>query len=169
VCRTCRQLTLMPGVMTDRARLSKLETYTATGGKDFIGSEDFPSALVESVKKWDPRGRLFGLDEINPEPSLVEQTRLKALLDSSIMGKSILVCSGGADKLVPYHAAAPFMTFLKQAVNGWYSGGKVYVEDNVYDGIGHAFSPGMADDTDTFLGDLLEGQDLKKKRKASRM
>lgn len=155
--------------MTDRAKLSKLKTYTATGGKDFIGSEDFPAALVESVKKWDPRGLLFGLGEVKPDPSPSEQIRLRTLLDSRIKGKSLLVCSGGADKLVPYHAAAPFMDFLKQATNSWYSDGKVYVEDNVYEGIGHTFSADMADDTERFLGDIMEGQELSRTRKGSRI
>lgn len=162
-------LILIEGVMTDRARLSKRKTYMSSGGKDFIGSADFPLALVESVKKWDPRGFLFGLGEIKSDPSPSEQSKLRTLLDSTIKGKSILVLSGGADKLVPYHAAAPFMDFLTNATHGWYSDSKIYLENNVYDGIGHTFSSGMADDTDRFIGDLLEGKDLSKTHKESRI
>jgi len=155
--------------MTNRARLSKLETYTSSNGTNFLGSRDFPVALVESIKKWDPRGLLFELKEIEVEPSPDEQARLRKILDSKIKGKSLLVCSGGADKLVPYRCSAPFMDFLKKATKGWYSDGNVYVEDNVYDGIGHAYSDGMAQDADRFLGDLLDGRDLANREKASRI
>lgn len=155
--------------MTDRARLSKLETYTSSNGTKFLGSRDFPVALVKSVQKWDPRGLLFGLTDIEVDPSPKEQARLRQVLDSKIKGKSVLVCSGGADKLVPYHCSAPFMNFLKKATKGWYNDGNVYVEDNVYDGIGHAYSDGMAQDADRFLRDLLEGRDMTIKERASRM
>jgi len=156
-------------VMTDRARLSKLETYTASKGADFLGSKDFPTDLVSSIRKWDPRGLLFGLDEINPNPSTSEQDRLRKILDSKIKGKSVLVCSGGDDKLVPYHSSAPFMTFLKNATKGWYRDGSVYVEDNVYTGVGHATSPEMVKDSSRFLGDLLEGSDRLSQAKTSKM
>jgi hypothetical protein len=146
--------------MTDRARLSKLDTYTSSNGATFLGSRDFPTALVESCQKWDPRGLLFGLNGIQAEPSPDEQARLRQILDSRLKGKSLLVCSGGADKLVPYHASAPFMEFLKKATKGWYSDGNIYVEDNVYDGVGHAYSDGMAEDSGRFLCDLLEGKDM---------
>jgi hypothetical protein len=33
----------------------------------------------------------------------------------------------------------------------------VYVEDNVYEGVGHAFSEGMVRDTVRFVGDTLAG------------
>ena len=39
---------------------------------------------------------------------------------------------------------------------GWYEG-EVYVEDNVYKGVGHAFSEGMVRDTVRFVGDTLAG------------
>src|SRR5271169_2538956 len=100
--------------MSDRARLSKLQTYTSSNGANFLGSKDFPSALVASIQKWDPKGLLFGLEDINPDPSAEEKSRLRKILDSKIKGKSILVCSGGADKLIPYHASAPFIDFLKK-------------------------------------------------------
>ena len=155
--------------MIDRARLSKLETYTASNGTKFLGSKDFPVALVESVRKWDPKGLLFGLKDIEVDPSPEEQARLRKILDSKVKGKSVLVCSGGDDKLVPYHCSAPFMRFLKKAVKGWYNEGNLYVEDNVYDGIGHAYSDGMAQDADRLLGDLLSGKDLTSREKASKM
>jgi len=147
-----------PGVMTDRARLSKLETYTSSNGVDFLGSKDFPKALISSIKRWDPRGLLFGTSEINPFPSEKEQVRLRQILDSKIKGKQILICSGGDDKLVPYHCAEPFITFLKNATSGWYKDGNVYVEDNVYPGVGHTYSEGMVNDTTRFIGDILTGK-----------
>jgi hypothetical protein len=147
--------------MTDRARLSKLETYTSSNGADFLGSKDFPEALISSIQKWDPRGLLFGTFEINANPSEKEQARLRDILDSKIKGKRVLVCSGGDDKLVPYHCSEPFMKFLKTATSGWYKDGNVYVEDNVYPGIGHAYSEGMVEDTKRFVRDILAGTSSK--------
>ena len=143
--------------MTDRARLSKLETYTKSNGADFLGSKDFPNALVASILKSDPRGLLFRTSEIQPNPSVDEQQRLREILDAKIKGKKLLVCSGGADKLVPYHCAEPFMQFLKNATNGWYKDGNVYVEDIVYPGVGHAYSEGMVKDTTRFVSAILAG------------
>jgi hypothetical protein len=154
--------------MSDRARLSNLQTYTSSNGANFLGSKDFPSALVASVQKWDPKGLLFGLGDINPDPSVEEQPSLRKILDAKIKGKSVLVCSGGADKLVPYRASALFMDFLKKATKGWYSGGNIYVEDNVYEGIGHAYSDGMSVDARRFLCDIMEGNDSRSADKASR-
>ena len=96
---------------------------------------------------------LFGTSEITSGPS--EQRR--QLFDSKLKGKRILVCSGGADKLVPYHCSEPFLKFLKDATGGWYKDGGVYVEDNVYPGVGHAYSEGMVKDTTRFISDTLAG------------
>jgi hypothetical protein len=140
--------------MTDRARLSKLPSYTTTSGTPFLGSASFPPALIASIQKSDPKGLLFGNSEIPSSP----QPHLKNVLDSKIKGKKLLVCSGGDDKLVPYHCSEPFLKFLKNAVGkgGGYEG-EVYVEDNVYEGVGHAFSEGMVRDTVRFVGDTLAG------------
>jgi hypothetical protein len=154
--------------MSDRARLSKLQTYTSSNGANFLGSKDFPSALVASIQKWDPKGLLFGLGNIISDPSAEGQSRLRKILDSKIKGKSVLICSGGADELVPYHASAPFIDFLKKATKGWYSDGNVYVEDNVYQGIGHAYSDGMSIDAHRFLCDVMEGKDSWTADKTSR-
>lgn len=144
--------------MTDRARLSKRPSYTSPpNGASFLGSKDFPKALVSSVKKSDPRGMLFGTSEIDVHPSAQEQDRLRQILDQKIKGKKVLVCSGGDDKLVPYHCSEPFMDFLKMASNSWYKDGGLYVEDNVYPGVGHAYSEGMAKDASRFVCDVLAG------------
>jgi hypothetical protein len=147
--------------MTDRARSSKLDTYTKSKGADFLGSKDFPQALIASIQKWDPRGLLFGSSEISVNPSESEQQRLREILDARIKGKNLLVCSGGDDKLVPYRCAEPFMQFLKNATKGWYKDGNVYVEDNVYPGVGHAYSEGMVKDTTRFVSDFLAASSSK--------
>ena len=147
--------------MTDRARLSKRETYTKSSGVDFLGSKDFPNDLVASMLKSDPRGILFGTSEIQANPSESEQKRLREILDAKIRGKQLLVCSGGADKLVPYHCSEPFMQFLKNATSGWYADGNVYVEDIVYPGVGHAYSEGMVKDTTRFFSNVLAGSSPK--------
>jgi len=141
--------------MSDRARLSKLPTYTSSNGAGFFGSKDFPNALVSSVQKWDPKGMLFGSSEVDPNPPESDQKRLRGLLDAKIKGKRLLVCSGGSDKLVPYHCGEPFLKFLKNATSGWYKEGNVYIEDNVYAGVGHEYSEGMVKDTTRFISDFL--------------
>lgn len=146
--------------MSDRARLSKRKTWLADAGASFLGSTDFPPALVSSVLKWDPRGVLFGLGEIPAQaPVLSAAARLQDVLDSRLGGKSVLVCSGGADKLVPYAAAKPFMDFLKGAVakGGWWAEG-MSIEDVVYPGVGHEMSDGMVRDSVRFVVDVVEGR-----------
>lgn len=145
--------------MKDRARLSKLATYTKDNGATFLGSVDFPNALIQACSKWDPKALLFGTSEIIVQPSSSEQTKLRKVLDDKIKNKKVLVCSGGADKLVPYHAAEQFMKFLKTATSGWYKDGNVYVEDNVYDGVGHAMSEGMVKDSVRFLCNIMDGRE----------
>jgi hypothetical protein len=137
--------------MSDRARLSKRKTFTSSNGAGFLGSKDFPNALVNSCKKWDPKGILFGTSEISAR--LTDQFR--QFFDSKLSGKRILVCSGGVDKLVPYHCSEPFLKFLKDAAGGWYKEGGMYIEDNVYPGIGHAYSADMVRDTTRFVSDTL--------------
>ena len=141
--------------MKDRARLSKLDSFTKDNGASFIGSKDFPNALVKSIETSDPKGLLFSTSDI---PSIItedEQRRLRPILDFRLRGKSVLVCSGSVDKLVPYHCSEPFLAFLKQSVSGWYKDGDVYVEDNVYQGIGHKFSDEMIEDAVRFVSNIV--------------
>lgn len=142
-------------VMSDRARLSKRKSYIGTKGSGFFGSTDFPNALVSSVERFDPKGMLFGSSDVIINPSETEQTRLREILDKKVRGKRVLICSGGADKLVPYHCGEPFLKFLKNATSGWYKDGNVYIEDIVYPGVGHTYSEGMTKDTTRFIGDIL--------------
>jgi len=155
--------------MTDRARLSKLATYTTDQGTSFLGSKDFPQALISSVKKSDPRGILFGTSEVNLEPHKDEQGRLSHILDAKIKGKNVFVCSGGDDKLVPYRCSEPLLKFLKNATSTWYKGGDVYIEDNVYPGVGHVYSEGMKKDTVRFISDVLAGKAKSDFRPASKL
>lgn len=67
------------------------------------------------------------------------------------------MCSGGADKLVPYHCAEPFLKFLKNAVGGWWKDGGVEVEDIVYEGVGHKFNADMMKDVVRFINDAVAG------------
>jgi len=156
-------------IMTDRARLSKRSTYTTTEDTpeaSFLGSPDFPRSLITACSKHDPKALLFGTSPIpptsssspsSPPLSTLEQNRIRPLLNTSLSGKRILVCSGGADKLVPYHCSEPFLRFLKDATGtgGWYADGDVVLEDRVYEGIGHAYSEGMVRDTTRFVRDAL--------------
>ena len=145
----------MQDLMSDRARRNKLDSYIPNDGADFLGSEDFPKALISSCQTWDPKGILFGTDKIQQNPSPGKQKQLRRILDGKIKGKRVLVCSGADDKLVPYRCSRPFLSFLKIATSGWYADGNVYVEDNVYDGVGHKYSEGLARDTTRFVSDVL--------------
>lgn len=153
-------------LISDRARKSKLETFSAAdGGISFLGSADFPEALVGSVKKYDPKGILFGTRDVNPSPPDEEKKRLRSLLDDKIKGKKFQILSGGKDKLVPYDKSKPFLDFFKSAVDTWYKDGCVSVEDNVYPEAGHEFSPEMMNDAVRFIVDVIS--DFDKGRTAS--
>lgn len=141
--------------MSDRARLSKLPSYTSNKASTFIGSNDFPAALLSSVQKWDPRGILFPTSEIPTNPSEEEQQSLRSVLDSTVKGKRILVCSGGADPMVPYRCAEPFMNFLKKSSEEWYKDGQIYVDNRVYEGAKHWFTEAMLKDSVAFISDTV--------------
>lgn len=84
--------------MTDRARLSKLPTWTSTSphGSEFLGSRDFPKALTEAVQKYDPAALFLGpvsshSDDIyDRTPDSQEMIRLLPLMKTSLQGKRIL-------------------------------------------------------------------------------
>ncbi|RYP89870.1 hypothetical protein DL770_004022 [Monosporascus sp. CRB-9-2] len=148
------------GLLKDRARKSKLETYLGDEGASFLGSKDFPEALISACQKYDPKGILFGAGDIPPAPiTTAEQERLRPILDSKIRGKRFQVLSGSADKLVPYSAGVPFLDFFKDAVATWYRDGNVYVEDNVYPEVGHQFDQEMVKDAVRFILDTVSQAD----------
>lgn len=160
-------------VMADRARLSKLPTWTGSNppGSEFLGSEHFPAALVETVKKLDPASLFLShLDSSSsssatsplrqgpiPEPTDREKEALRPLLSRCLAGKRILNLSGGADKLVPYHRGEVFLTWLKQAVGpqGWFADGSVVLEDIIDQTAGHEFTPKMAKEALRFIMETL--------------
>ena len=129
-------------VMKDRARLSKLKTWTSSDppGSEFMGSTDFPKSLVEALDKYDPAALLMAEMNITDEnytrdPTDNEKTKLMPLMREHLQGKRILNMAGGADKLVPYKMSEPFLKWLKKAIgpNGWFTGRDVHLEDKVYD------------------------------------
>lgn len=152
-------------LMSDRARLSKLATWTQSTppGLAFLSSKDFPRGLLEAVARHDPTGILIGVDSarddrINRDPTATEKEILMPLMAKSLKGKRILNMAGGADKLVPYSSGEPFLRWLKRAAapNGWFGGSSLVLQDIVFDGVGHAMSPGMAKEVDRFVVETLQ-------------
>lgn len=146
------------GLFTSRARKSKLKTWRADdAGRSFLGSADFPPSLVATALKRDPKGILFGTDEIaNPgSADRAEQTRLRGILDDTLRGKRILCCSGADDRLVPHRCSEDLLDFLRTACLTWYRDGDVALDDRVYAGVGHAFAPPMVEDAVRFLTDAV--------------
>lgn len=151
-------------LMTDRARLSKRPSYTSSTppGASFLGSEDFPPALLTAISQYDPAGLLlpgcFNPTGPDPTPSPAALTRFHMLLRERLSGKQILNLSGKIDKLVPYAAGEAFLAEFKNAVDGDASLG-IGFEDVLFDGVGHAFSPAMAEKAAQWLCGILEGLD----------
>lgn len=153
-------------LMSDRARLSKLASWTKTTppGSSFLGSTDFPKGLVEAVERYDPAGLLLGEiasrndDFYDRDPTASEQKRLLPLMRTSLQGKRILNMAGGADKLVPYKCGEPFLRWLKNATasNGWFEEGAVVLEDIVFEGVSHEMSPEMVKEAHRFVIEALE-------------
>lgn len=152
-------------LMSDRARLSKLPSWTESSppGMRFLGSPDFPAGLLEAVGMHDPAAMLLGKPDrpvreiIEGLPSVSEQARLLPLLKRTVDGKRILNLSGAADKLVPYKCGQAFVEYLKRAVapGSWFSGG-LYLEDLQFDGVGHQMSLAMVQQTFRFVADTLQ-------------
>ena len=157
-------------LMADRARLSKLDSWTRSDppGSEFLGSAEFPHALVELTKRYDPAGLLFS--QLN-EPSLAgpvhngpvreptedEKRALRPILQRTLAGKRLLNLAGGADKLVPYHRGEPFLTWIKKAIgpHGWFADGKISLDDRQFEGVGHEVTPPMLDAAIQFIGETL--------------
>ncbi|CAJ2502410.1 Uu.00g098040.m01.CDS01 [Anthostomella pinea] len=156
-------------IMQSRAELEKLQTSTADNKAMFLGSKDFPDALIAACKKYDPKGILFGTRPISSPVPASEQDRIRPLLDSKIRGKRFQVLSGRIDKLVPYSAAAPFLEFFKDAVGTWYKDGGVSVEDIVYDKTGHTFSDDMKKDALRFILETVAVADDSAKAASSKI
>ncbi|KAL2171000.1 hypothetical protein VTG60DRAFT_4015 [Thermothelomyces hinnuleus] len=153
-------------LLSDRARLSKLSTYTADdGGASFLGSKDFPPSLVDACKKFDPKAIFFGTDpvpDITEASSKYHGTALQ-IMRERVRGKSFLLCSGGEDKLVPYRCSKPFVDWFSQAGRSWFREEdlSLSVSDKVYPGIGHEFSSDMIRDSVQFVVDTVASVDLR--------
>ncbi|KAK1978482.1 hypothetical protein LZ30DRAFT_728757 [Colletotrichum cereale] len=151
-------------LLSDRAKKSKLATFSAEDdGASFLGSRDFPSGLVASCLRHDPKGMLFGTGAVPASAEGVpenERRRLRGALDRlCVGGKKFLVCSGAEDRLVPYKMSEPFIEFFAGAAGTWYADEGVTLENNVYEGVGHAFSERMVEDSLRFLVDAVAGKD----------
>ncbi|KAJ4326224.1 hypothetical protein N0V94_000171 [Neodidymelliopsis sp. IMI 364377] len=151
-------------LMTDRARLSKLETYTQSSppGSEFLGSKDFPQALQDAIAQYDPAGLLLP-GHFNPagDDRAVDRAaldRFKILARERLGGKYILNLSGRDDKLVPYAAGEPFLNVFKQVLKEE-PGLDITFEDILYDGVGHAFPKAMADKATDWFCDILAKQE----------
>ena len=166
-------------LMSDRARLSKLPTWTSSNppGSSFLGSTDFPKGLVEAVEKHDPAGVFLGEimardDSVyNRNPTISEQKMLLPLMRRSFQGKRILNLAGGADKLVPYKCGEPFLRWLKRAIasNGWFCEGGLILEDMVFDGVGHEMSSEMVKEAHRFVIEALKQTNLESAERVSKI
>jgi pimeloyl-ACP methyl ester carboxylesterase len=148
-------------LMTDRARLSKRPSYTRTSppGAAFLGSEDFPPALLHAVAMYDPAGKMLP-GVFNPvgedlQPSDLALLRMKSAA-FALTGKKILNLSGKEDKLVPYAAGEAFLRAFKEVVVSDRIA-DVEFEDVLFDGVGHAYSPEMADKATKWLCGIMAG------------
>jgi pimeloyl-ACP methyl ester carboxylesterase len=146
-------------LMADRARLSRRETYTASEppGTSFIGSVDFPRALVEQVALYDPAGLLlpgyFNPVEKDKDVGRADLERMGGLVKERLQGKRVLNLSGREDKLVPYAAGEPFLKVFKQVLEDPQV--DVEFEDVLFDGVGHAFPPAMKEKAKEWVCALL--------------
>jgi pimeloyl-ACP methyl ester carboxylesterase len=153
-------------MMGDRARLSKLKSWTYDQGKTFFGSKDFPAGLIGAVRRYDPAGLLWNqlkaregqehLHEVTEE----DQTTLMPVMGRTLGNKRILNISGGKDKLVPYHASKPWLDWAKKAIGkgGWFEGGGLVLEDVVIEGCGHEVPHVMVPYMVRFVIETVEGE-----------
>lgn len=152
--------------MSDRARLSKLDSWTSgkPPGSRFLGSKDFPQALVDAVRRYDPAGLFMGEFQTRTNENYTrtlsdrEKKNLVLKMKNLRCGKRILNLSGGADKMVPYEFTVPFISWLKTAVvpGGILGDGGTVVEDIVLDGVGHEMTPDMVKEVIRFVVQSLD-------------
>jgi len=152
-------------LMTDRARLSKLDTYTSSSppGASFLGSSDFPLALQRAIAQYDPAGLLlpniYNATGADAEIGKATLDRFTVLARERLQGKHILNLSGKADKLVPYAAGEPFLNVFKQVLKEDPSL-NVGFEDVLFDGVGHAFPHSMAEKSSEWICGLLAKEEV---------
>ncbi|KAI5208115.1 hypothetical protein E4T39_01502 [Aureobasidium subglaciale] len=145
-------------LMTDRAKKSKLSTWTSSEGKSFLGSADYPKGLCEATDKWDPKSRLVG-DKLHPTED--QKRTLQPLIKEMLGGKHILCLSGGKDKLVPYTCSAPFLDWMKSGLDkkdGWFNDQGIVLVDTVDETAGHEYSAKMKVEAVRFISENLAGE-----------
>ena len=158
-------------LMADRARLSKLPSWTSTDppGSQFLGSEAFPTSLLDVVSRYDPAGLFLSQTSVQstvagplregplPKPTETEKQSLRPLLTRCLTGKKVLNLSGGVDKLVPYHRGEVFLQWLKKAIGpgGWFADGAVSFEDIIDQSAAHEVTPKMVDEAVRFISEAL--------------
>ena len=166
-------------LMSDRARMSKRETWSESTppGAGFLGSKDFPTALVQAVQQYDPAGMLLGkpADRINTNydrhQSSTEYGKVLQTTSKTLTGKWVLNLAGGADKLVPYACAEPFLNWLRAAVapGGVFENNSVHIEDKVYEGVGHQMNDDMVEEAMSFIAMVLQHSITHSSEKTSKM
>ncbi|KAL8636809.1 MAG: hypothetical protein Q9228_005840 [Teloschistes exilis] len=152
-------------LMSDRARLSKLPSWTHSSppGTYFFGSRDFPSGLIKAVETFDPAGMFLGKPDRHLRtfdgqvPSAMEQGRFLPMLQQCLQGKRILNLSGDADNLVPYRCGQAFIEWLSLSVapGSWFAGG-VLLENQIFESVGHQMSPDMVVSAMRFVAETLQ-------------
>ncbi|KAF2435400.1 hypothetical protein EJ08DRAFT_604289 [Tothia fuscella] len=163
-------------LMCQRAEKSRLKTW----GSNFIGSPDFPPALVNAIVVSDPAGLLLPFEYKAPrnlqadeilEPTSNAKAQHAKVLDVTLKNKNILNLSGGADKLVPYSMSEPFLRFLKRAISpeGWWGDNGLVLDDRIFEGVGHESTPAMNAAAVSFITDALAGDVGRKGVRESRI
>jgi pimeloyl-ACP methyl ester carboxylesterase len=151
-------------LLTDRARLSKRAAYTQSTppGSTFLGSQDFPNALMDAVAQYDPAGLLLpgSFDPqfpaaLVPEPGKAKVDRMRVLIRERLGGKQILNLYGKSDKLVPYAAGEPFLRKFKEVLAQDASLDTEF-EDVGLEGVGHKFDAKMAEKATAWICAVLE-------------
>lgn len=156
-------------LITDRARLSKLSTYSAdTGAATFLGSKDFPPSLVTAACKTDPKGILFGTSPIpssssspgssSPSTADEDERQRRQILLERLQGKQFLLCNGAEDKLVPPRCGEAFTRWFKEAADK-YKEARILVDERTYAGIEHTFSVGMVKDAVEWVMEVVKTAD----------
>jgi pimeloyl-ACP methyl ester carboxylesterase len=147
-------------LMLQRAEKSRLKTF----GPNFLGSTDFPPALIQAVRQTDPAGLLLPQEMKAPAhvedvvPFNVATEQISNILKFTLENKRIMNLSGGADKLVPYAQSETFINFFKAAIDpqhGWWKNNGVVFDDRIFDGIGHECTLDMANAAVDFICDSL--------------
>lgn len=143
--------------MKDRAALSKLATYDkSTNGASFLGSRDFPPALVAQCAQFDPKGIVFGTGPVVEAPATAAaQAPLRQVLDRTVRGKRVLLCSGQMDKLVPWRCSESFTRFLVHAADTWYKDAGLRVDNREYKYAAHECSDEMVVDAVRFICEVV--------------